>query len=72
MTRTVKACITFLLLLLVAASVFAVLYSQGVLDALLPNDAGTDTPGGNTNTPGGNTNTPGGNTDKPGTDTPGD
>ena len=77
MTRTVKACITFLLLLLVAASVFAVLYSQGVLDALLPNDAGTDTPGGNTNTPGGNTDkpgtdTPGGNMDKPGTDTPGD
>ena len=72
MTRTVKACITFLLLLLVAASVFAVLYSQGVLDALLPNDAGTDTPGGNTDTPGGNTDTPGGNMDKPGTDTPGD
>lgn len=35
MTRTVKACITFLLLLLVAASVFAVLYSQGVLDAIV-------------------------------------
>lgn len=71
MTRTVKACITFLLLLLVAASVFAVLYSQGVLDSLIPDEnPDTDTPGGNTNIPGGNTNIPGGNTDKPGTEQP--
>lgn len=63
MNRTVKACITVLLLLLIAAVVVAVLYSQGVFDSLIPEEnPGTDEPG---------TDTPGGNTDEPGTDTPG-
>ena len=43
MTRTVKACITFLLLLLVAVSVFAVLYSQGVLDTIVSDLADEET-----------------------------
>ena len=82
MNRTVKACISILILLLIAGVVVALLYSQGIFDSLLPDEnpdtntpggnidkPGTDTPGGNTDKPG--TDTPGGNTDKPGTDTPG-
>lgn len=84
MSNTSKSIAVILILLLVAAVIVGVCYSQGVFDALIPDDPGTDTPGSNTpgtdtpgtdtpggDTPGGNTDKPGGNTDEPGTDEPG-
>ena len=67
MSNTSKSIAVILILLLVAAVIVGVCYSQGVFDALIPggDTPGTDTPG--TDTPG--TDTPG--TDTPGTDTPG-
>lgn len=87
MSNTSKSIAVILILLLIAAVIVGVCYSQGVFDALIPDDPGTDTPGSDTpgtDTPGGDTpgtdtpgtdepggDTPGGNTDEPGTDEPG-
>ena len=79
MSNTSKSIAVILILLLVAAVIVGVCYSQGVFDALIPggdtpgtDTPGTDTPGTDTpgtDTPGGDTS--GGNTDEPGTDEPG-
>lgn len=58
MNRTVKACISILILLLIAGVVVALLYSQGIFDSLLPDDMGTQTPDDGTQTPDGGTEQP--------------
>ena len=58
MNRTVKACISILILLLIAGVVVALLYSQGIFDSLLPDDMGTQTPDDGNQTPDGGTEQP--------------
>lgn len=66
--NVVGGLIVIITLLLIAAVIVGVCYSQGIFDSLIPDEnPGTDEPG--TDTPGGGTDEPG--TDTPGTDTPG-